>query len=181
MTAHALKGDREQCLAAGMDSYVAKPIRGEELLAALDKFCPNIEADDGDDADDGKNGAQTADASIHLSPLTPHQSTPAFDSAAALRQVGGDRALLAELAAAFNAESQSLLTQLREAIATRDPAKLRRAAHTLKGAAGVFGAQSAYDTARQLEDLGRSADFSQANEIFTSLESAVGQLNRALA
>ncbi len=204
MTAHALKGDREQCLAAGMDSYVAKPIRGEELLAALEKFAPQIEADDDDGAADGPNGAQLPDAThdspdawdglprpslrqdglgspSHDTPLTTHQSAPAFDSAAALKQVGGDRALLAELAAAFHAESQSLLTQLREAIATRDPAKLRRAAHTLKGAAGVFGAQSAYDSARQLEDLGRSADFSGANEIFASLETAVGQLNRALA
>jgi PAS domain S-box-containing protein len=169
MTAHALKGDREQCLTAGMDGYVAKPIRADELLAALEKFAPNIVADDGEHAGEVQNGAQVADGAA------------TFDSAAALRQVGGDRALLAELASAFQAESQSLLTQLREAIATRDPAKLRRAAHTLKGAAGVFGAHTAYDMARQLEDLGRSADFTQAGEIFATLENAVGQLNRALA
>ncbi len=186
MTAHALKGDREQCLEAGMDGYVAKPIRGEELLAALEKFAPEAEADDADAPRDlpfaPAPQAGAASQTTHPSPLTPHQSADSpFDSAAALRTVGGDRALLAELATAFHTESQSLLTQLREAIATRDPAKLRRAAHTLKGAAGVFGAQSAYEMARQLEDLGRSADFSQANEIFATLETAVGQLNRALA
>jgi two-component system, sensor histidine kinase and response regulator len=186
MTAHALKGDREQCLEAGMDGYVAKPIRGEELLAALEKFAPEAEADDEDGPGDlpfaPAPQAGAVSQTIHRSPLTLHQSADSpFDSAAALRTVGGDRALLAELATAFHTESQSLLTQLREAIATRDPAKLRRAAHTLKGAAGVFGAQSAYEMARQLEDLGRSADFSQADGIFATLETAVGQLNRALA
>jgi len=178
MTAHAMKGDREQCLAAGMDGYVSKPIRGEELLAALEKYAVHAPFSPPDD----RTSVQVASIpSAHSTAGTDCHSAPsAFDSTVALRQVGGDRALLAELAAAFRGESRTLMTQLREAITAGDAAKLRRAAHTLKGAAGVFGAEAAFATAMQVESLAAAGDLSQVRELFADLEAQIGQLNAAL-
>ncbi|HKD35511.1 MAG TPA: response regulator, partial [Pirellulales bacterium] len=187
MTAHAMKGDREQCLAAGMDGYVAKPIRAEELLAALEKYAAVADSDEEErqelnqpvpamhsatqsTASDGNNGGHTPNG----------DSAVSFDSAEALRQVGGDRALLAELSAAFRTESQSLMVQIREAITTGDAAALRRAAHTLKGAAGVFGARAAYDIAKHLESLAAAGDMAPAAGLLAELEAKIDELNHAL-
>jgi CheY-like chemotaxis protein/HPt (histidine-containing phosphotransfer) domain-containing protein len=186
MTAHAMKGDREQCLAAGMDGYVAKPIRGEELLAALEKYAAVAHVDE-----------HEREEASPPSPAYPAASQPSldrnsvavarngnsgapFDSAEALRQVGGDKALLAELSAAFRTESQSLMAQIREAIATGDAPRLRRAAHTLKGAAGVFGAGAAYDTAKQLEALAAATDMAPTASLLAELEEKIDELNLAL-
>jgi two-component system, sensor histidine kinase and response regulator len=186
MTAHAMKGDREQCLAAGMDGYVSKPIRGEELLAALEKHAVSAASPVGEQCEPEDPPSHPSHSS-HISPPSAstsfsdgHAAPAAFDSTVALRQVGGDRALLAELAAAFRGESRTLMTQLREAITAGDAAKLRRAAHTLKGAAGVFGAEAAFDTAMRVESLAAAGDLSKVGELFAELETQVGQLNAAL-
>jgi PAS domain S-box-containing protein len=192
MTAHAMKGDREQCLAAGMDGYVAKPIRSEELLAALEEFAKKTELPSDTPPRESKTSNLKSD--VHsfqpgpshfpkTRPRIPDEGQLAkstFSATDALRKVGGDRALLEELADAFRAESRTLLTQLREAIEATDAASVRRAAHTLKGAAGVFGAHPACETAKQLESSGTSGDLSHAAEQFASLEVEIDRLNRAL-
>jgi PAS domain S-box-containing protein len=186
MTAHAMKGDREQCLAAGMDGYVSKPIRSEELLAALEKFAAKVALPASEQRDANRLSSHPSHASDTVSasnsPVSSdcHASPAAFDNTVALRQVGGDRALLAELSAAFRSESRTLMAQLREAITTNDAAKLRRAAHTLKGAAGVFGAERAFESARQLEDVARADDLTQVGVLFADLEMQIEQLNAAL-
>ena len=186
MTAHAMKGDREQCLASGMDGYVSKPIRSEELLAALEKYAVNAafpadeQCESGDSPSYPSGSSRVSPSSDSISFPAGHSVPSAFDSTVALRQVGGDRALLAELAAAFRGESRTLMAQLREAITTGDAAKLRRAAHTLKGAAGVFGAEAAFDTAMRVESLAAAGDLSQVGELFADLETQIGQLNAAL-
>jgi PAS domain S-box-containing protein len=186
MTAHAMKGDREQCLAAGMDGYVAKPIRSEELLAALEKYAAvaHVGADDWEEPIPPSSVHHSALADAPDGESAPvagnGNSSAAFDSAEALRQVGGDRALLAELSAAFRTESQTLMVQIREAIATGDAPRLRRAAHTLKGAAGVFGAGAAYDTAKQLESLAAVGDMAPTAKLLAQLEAKIDELNHAL-
>ena len=184
MTAHAMKGDREQCFAAGMDGYVTKPIRSEELLAALDKFAAQIEpAAAAEPAETRELPATPSDAPSDSSTSSSGPTAAAagpLDAASALRHLGGDRALLAELAAAFRNESRGLMAQLREAIVAQDAARLRRAAHTLKGAAGVFGPNPACETARQLEALGRAGDLAPTGPLLTTLEAQVEQLIHAL-
>ena len=177
MTAHAMKGDREQCLRAGMDGYVAKPIRSEELLAVLEKFGPRPAAAP---ADAPRSAGPSPAARDRAAAARPARSSVAaaggaglaegFDPAAALRHVGGDRELLAELAAAFRDESRSLLAELHEALEEHDAARLRGAAHTLKGAAGVFGANSVAETAKQLEMTGRAGDLAPAADLLASLK-----------
>ena len=131
MTAHAMKGDRERCLAAGMDGYVSKPLRPQELFEVLEDLPAAAVA-----------GPAAAGST----------SEPAvFDRAAALDRVDGDVELMKELAGLFLDECPQRMAEIREAIIRRDATKLQQAAHTLKGSVGNFGAAEAIEAARRLE------------------------------
>ena len=156
MTAHAMKGDRDRFLAAGMDGYVAKPVRPHELYAAVE--------DGGPDAEDG----------------LPAPADLPFEWDAALENVGGDEAMLRDLAEMFFAECPKLMQQIREHIAGADGPELRRAAHTLKGSAHVFGAEEAAEAAHRLEEIGREEAFADAEEALALLEDEVARLLPAL-
>ncbi len=205
MTAHAMKGDREQCLAAGMDDYVAKPIRSDDLMAALERATadapecattpqtvpaplPGRSAETVAATDEARTNGSPVSGQPELvsgkSELAAGQAesdADHFDAAAALRNVGGDRELLAELAAAFQNESRTLLVQLRTAIETGDAVGMRRAAHTLKGASGVFGCRTASAVAQQLESLGKTGELTQASELLAKMVTEINRLNRALS
>ena len=156
MTAHAMKGDRDRFLAAGMDGYVAKPVRPHELYAAVEGGSPNDE--------DG----------------LPAPADLPFEWDSALENVGGDEAMLRELAEMFFAECPKLMQQIREHIASADGPELRRAAHTLKGSAHVFGAEEAAEAAHRLEEIGREEAFADAEEALALLEDEVARLLPAL-
>ena len=165
MTAHAMKGDRDRFLAAGMDGYVAKPVRPHQLYAAVEGGGPNAEAG------------------------LPAPADLPFEWDSALENVGGDEAMLRELAEMFFAECPKLMQQIREYIAGADGPELRRAAHTLKGSAHVFGAAAAADAAHRLEEIGREGfdgelsrteAFADAEEALALLEDEVARLLPAL-
>ncbi|MDE2810074.1 MAG: response regulator [Gemmatimonadota bacterium] len=156
MTAHAMKGDRDRFLAAGMDGYVAKPVRPHELYAAVE------------------GGGPDAEAGL----LAPADVSSEWD--AALERVGGDEAMLRDLAEMFFAECPKLMQQIREHIADADGPELRRAAHTLKGSAHVFGAAAAAEAAHRLEEIGREEAFADAEEALALLEDEVARLLPAL-
>ena len=156
MTAHAMKGDRDRFLAAGMDGYVAKPVRPHELYAAVEGGGPNAEAG-----------------------LSAPADLP-FEWDAALENVGGDEAMLRELAEMFFAECPKLMEQIREHIVGADGPELRRAAHTLKGSAHVFGAEEVAAAAHRLEEIGREEAFVDAEEALALLEGEVTRLLPAL-
>jgi HPt (histidine-containing phosphotransfer) domain-containing protein len=135
MTAHALKGDRDRCLAAGMDGYVAKPIDPSELFAVLE------------DPD-----------------ATPQTSTPSkaeicriIDTEEILRRMGGDQELLQELSTMFLQSLPKQLEQLRAAVSSGDLGELGRIAHSLKGSTGNFSAHLAFEAVKQLESAARTA------------------------
>ena len=156
MTAHAMKGDRDRFLAAGMDGYVAKPVRPHELYAAVEGGGPNVEAE------------------------LPAPADLSFEWDAALERVGGDEAMLRDLAEMFFAECPKLIQQIREHIAGADGPELRRAAHTLKGSAHVFGAAAAAEAAHRLEEIGREEAFADAEEALALLEDELARLLPAL-
>ena len=156
MTAHAMKGDRDRFLAAGMDGYVAKPVRPHELYAAVEGGGPNAETG------------------------LPAPADLPFEWDAALESVGGDEAMLRELAEMFFTECPKLMQQIREHIASADGPELRRAAHTLKGSAHVFGAETAAEAAHRLEEIGREEAFADAEEALALLEDEVARLLPAL-
>jgi PAS domain S-box-containing protein len=160
MTAHAMIGDRERCLASGMDHYIAKPVRSRELLAVIEQVIA------GPARPAPETGGQDGAAGV-------------LDWAAALDRLQGDRALLGELVGVFRDECPKLLTQVREAVATSDAARLKLASHTLKGALSNFAARDAVEAAKRLEQMGKQADLAGADEALAALESELERLEPA--
>jgi two-component system sensor histidine kinase/response regulator len=163
MTAHAMTGDRDRCLAAGMDGYISKPIRAADLFATIDQVMA-----------DG--------------PAIPRQETTAaavatetVDWSVAWASVGEDPLLLGEIIAAFRAEAPLLLSDLRQAGLSGDQESLRRAAHTLKGTLRYFGAESVAELAFGVETLSRDGHLPEAIAAAETLDSRVRGLLPALA
>jgi PAS domain S-box-containing protein len=143
MTANTMQGDRDRCLAAGMDDYVAKPVRVEDLTAVLDRWSASAPPA-GAAAPPG--GGVDADAAGVIDE----------GALARLRELssGGEPDLFQELLATFLMDADRYQASLREAVAGGDPARLRRAAHAFKGSASNFGATRLTALCQQLEDLG---------------------------
>ena len=141
LTAHAMKEDREACLAAGMDEYVAKPIRRAELLAALHRLCPP----------EAEGNTALADP-----------SEPVFERAKFLGEINGDTQLLRKLAAVYFEHTPGLLQTIQTAVASGQMPELQRAAHTLKGSLTQFLARPATRIANRLEEAAREGDKSVA-------------------
>jgi len=158
MTAHAMKGDRERCLGAGMDGYISKPVQAQELL----KITEALAADDGP--------IDTVDDTAHA----------VMDRNLALARVDGDQALLADLAKLFCEESPKMLAAVKEALSAKDAERLQRAAHSLKGAVSTLAAQKAFDAALRLERLGRAGDLGEADKAYAALESQIERLRAVL-
>jgi two-component system sensor histidine kinase/response regulator len=168
MTAHAMKGDREKCLEAGMDGYVSKPVRSRELVAALSNVAlANSEAYDLQ----GPEVQRTA---------RPQNAKLIFDPAEILDRVGGDLSLLAQLIALFNETATPMVAEIRSAIADADGVRLGRAAHKLRGSVSVFAAASIVQILQSLDEIARTGDFSAASATTEQLESQLARLAPAL-
>ncbi|HRE91673.1 MAG TPA: response regulator, partial [Myxococcota bacterium] len=158
ITAHALDGERERCLEAGMDDYLSKPVDEAGLFAALDRVT--------------RRKVQ-GDAPI------AHQE--AFDRARVLDFAAGDKSFLSNLVSLFADTSPRQLQAIREAIEARSGQALYRAAHQLKGSVSNFGAANAYALASQLEALGKADNLEAAGPILESLEAELAAVRAGLA
>ena len=157
MTAHAMKGDRERCLQAGMDGYIMKPIRFGDVEKTLSSL----------------SSAQPVSAPSPSGKVL-------WGKSEALERLGGDEDLLREICQIFLEESPKLMQKLREAIADADSEAVTRAAHSLKGELGYLGAPGAAQVARELEEMGHEKNLSRAGELFTFLERELTGLHLAL-
>ncbi|MBN1102696.1 MAG: response regulator, partial [Deltaproteobacteria bacterium] len=168
MTAHAMKGDREMCLEAGMDDYVSKPIRVEELFETIEKWVrPPAGTEGKKTVPSGSREAGNGDVRV-------------FDRARALEVVAGDEDLYREIAGIFLGTLQESLVQLREAVESRDAAVVERGAHKLKGAVANFGALRAQSAALRLERLGKTGKVGEMGEAFQVLQDELLALEKAL-
>jgi PAS domain S-box-containing protein len=173
MTANAMEGDRELCMAAGMDDYVAKPIRVEELVAALDRSRPRGDAGSRAPSDSGRAPAPTGAGGPGL-PGAIDRAT--FDRLTATM----DAAFVAELIDTFVEDAGALIATIRRALAGADRDAFRRAAHSLKSTSESLGAAGLADLARDLETLGRSGVLSDVGDRIERLAAQYDLVRRDL-
>ena len=185
LTAHAMQGDRQRCLDAGMNDYVTKPIRKRDLMDAIARVVdgralpplPNVLPN---------NGSTTRPAPTDNETVNSDNSPPAksrFDISTAREALGGDDELLQIVVRAFLDESPKLLSDLRTAAGKADMNAMRIAAHALKGSVRYYGETDAHRLAEQLELT--AADGSLAAEAspdtkLDELEQAVRELQQTL-
>jgi CheY-like chemotaxis protein/HPt (histidine-containing phosphotransfer) domain-containing protein len=161
MTAHVMQGDRERCLEAGMDAYVAKPIQARALFEAIARLVSDV-------------------INPESEPLRDPPVTDLFDQATTLRRVDGDWELLQELVGLFGEECAQMMETMQDAIRQEDAVRIQQAAHTLKGEVSNFGARAAVEAALRLEMMGRHDELADAEVAYTALERALACLIPAL-
>jgi CheY-like chemotaxis protein len=158
MTANAMQGDREMCLAAGMDDYITKPIRVDELAGALQRTQPKR-----------RNGGRgdMSDSVIDKSTIDNLRATT-------------DAEFVAEMIDTFLEDSPQLMAEMRQALKDGNAEAFRRAAHSLKSNASSFGANELAAMAKQLEMMGKSADLNGADDLLDKLADQYAQVEKAL-
>jgi CheY-like chemotaxis protein/HPt (histidine-containing phosphotransfer) domain-containing protein len=172
MTANAMQGDRELCLAAGMDDYMSKPIRMEELVAALERSAAREPDRIRAAALVGRRNQNRADIE--------RPSSEVLDPAAFERLRATMGADLAELLSTFVEDSRELVGTMRRAVGEKDTDSFRRAAHSLKSNAASFGAMTLSTLARDLEALAKSGSLDGAAARVERLAGECERVARAL-
>jgi two-component system sensor histidine kinase/response regulator len=158
MTALVMKGDREKCMAAGMDGYLTKPIRPQELDEVLERYMASV-------------------APVEV--LSPEVSEAPRESLCVqelLERVDGDRGFVSELLDLLRGDYPGQIEVIRRAIAKGDCAALQEGSHALKGALGNLAAPLASGIAGELESMGRSGDMSRAGTRVKALEQEIGRV-----
>jgi two-component system, sensor histidine kinase and response regulator len=167
MTAHAMKGDRERCLEAGMDGYVSKPVNTKELELAIAK------------------AMGLPSSSLDWTKTKAHQEAQSpklvnLDFKQMLERLGGEETLLREVIDIFVDQAPKHLETLRSAIAQGDAESVERTAHSMKGELGYLGIMEVTEQARELEELGRTHNLEQAARFFASLEAEINDIVAAM-
>jgi HPt (histidine-containing phosphotransfer) domain-containing protein len=162
VTANAMQGDREHCLAAGMDDYLSKPIQLDTLRTVLHRWAAPPST-----ADAPPSSAQSNDQGI-------------FDAAQMFHNIGRDHELFAQLVVLFLERYQTMLTAIKEGLIRADAGAVEHAAHALKGTAGNLCASEVTLAASRLEAIGHLGTLRDAPPIYAHLEMEVLRLVRVL-
>jgi CheY-like chemotaxis protein/HPt (histidine-containing phosphotransfer) domain-containing protein len=164
MTANAMAGDRERCLEAGMDDYLAKPVHRDDLSAVLARLLG------------GADPAAVVTTPVRPSALDGGEA--ALVDRERLRDLGvleeGESSVLLELVGLFAVETPELIARIGEGIDAGSPEQVRRAAHTLKGSAGAIGAARIAELAAEMLMIVRSGTLHGADDVLSRLDGAFG-------
>jgi len=161
MTAHAMKGDRERCLEAGMDSYISKPVNPDELFRIIESFKPEV-----------KSSEPTAS--------TTKKRGTAINSAQLMSLIDGDSELLGNMIDVFLSDGTGLIKEIEAAINSNDCQALHRAAHRLRGSIAIFTMEGPYIASGDLEAMGQTCNLAKASDTFAVLKSQFDDLRPAL-
>ena len=166
MTANAMQGDREICLAAGMDDYVSKPTHADELADALSRCTPRP--------------VGAPEAPQPASPPAHEDGVLDPEALEQLRAQGGDRAFVFELVDTFLLDAPALVETLRGSLQDADAHELRRTAHTLKSNGRMFGATRLAALCQELEALARAESLAGAGELVALVDEEYARVADAL-
>jgi len=165
MTAHALKGDRERCLKAGMDEYLTKPLDARQLSTVVEHVA------------DAEGRADRVDEVCRdANDVTQAAGLPSV----VLSRLGHDDELIAEISQLFIQDAPLYLERIGAAIKRRDGEALHRAAHGFKGAAANFGATEVVDASKALEEIGQAGEWQRSDELWDVLNRETARLTDAL-
>jgi PAS domain S-box-containing protein len=162
MTAHAMQGDREQCLEAGMDGYLAKPIDPKTFLQTVEGISERA-------SEAAASGSEEA-----------AEAAGALDSKALLARFSGNRKLLRNIVKAFREDCPRMMNRIRTALTAHDAVALADGAHALKGSIGNFGDSAALETTREMEKAARQGKLDGTWELYATLEDQIALLLPAL-
>ena len=165
MTAHAMRGDREKCLEAGMDAYITKPLDVKQLLGLIESI-----------TEDGEAGADPA--SRPEGDVT--SKAPVIDYADTMKRLGNDAELFREFVGFYDEDSRAILTQIEKAVESSDAGQLLHAAHSLKGLAANLGALRVVAAAFSLETTGKSGTVNGSTDALTRLRHEMARLDQSL-
>ena len=165
MTANAMKGDREKALEAGMDDYVAKPVRREDLDAVLGRWIPPPKNEPPAQGD-GDPGSPAVDLSVLESRRGPQEE--------------GQPDKLARIVTLFIDDVPPRLESLRRAVERKDAQEIEETAHLLKGGSGYMGAVQMVEICTRLQELAISGDLSRAPDLLDALEKEFTRVHTSL-
>jgi CheY-like chemotaxis protein/HPt (histidine-containing phosphotransfer) domain-containing protein len=199
MTAHAMQGDRDRCLEAGMDDYVSKPLEPKVLFSALDRWAQTdheVVEDVQDysspadvfsaDLDDGLFGESESAASegtttLESSLVVSYEDTLPIDFESAIHRFDGDQEFMMQMFQEYLAHLPGRLQELRAALQNADVGNLARLAHNLKGISLNFSVEAVADIALKLEELGKREDPTYAPDLVDQLDAEIRRLEDYVA
>jgi CheY-like chemotaxis protein len=201
MTAHAMPGDRERCLEAGMDDYVSKPLEPKVLFNVLERWVRSGEENIVEAGQDYSSPMEIFPADLGeglfgesqptASPATkapapffkevPRAAAEPVNLEAALHRFEGDRDFLMAMLKEYKDHLPGRLGEIREAAQDADASRLSRLAHNLKGVSLNFNADAVADIALRLEELGKREDLTDALVLVAQLDAEVHRLEEYLA
>lgn len=172
LTANAMRGDRDRCLKAGMDDYLAKPLRVDQLGEALQRCMPLGRGDAGGDGSSG-------DGAVDVEPSVPSVNLEILEQLNFMLG-GGDPEFLAGLVDEFITDASNLMSEIRESVEGASAPRLQQSAHTLKSSAAMFGAAEMSLTCEELELMGSKGILSDAEQTLARLEAQFTAVERDL-